>query len=191
MRLPVSNPVERWHLLSRGLHQPWSEKTGSGGATPSSLQASSSSTSLLSPPSSSAAVKHGPCLLILKKRVQAFKTMCMRKLLCISYLEHKTNYRVQSKINFLVSPQEALLATFKRQKPAWFRHVTRHDILSKSSSWRVDNAMVGQGNAGWITSKSGCICPCQSCSQGSRAEKTGRGSLLNHPSCPLSPTSPR
>ena len=37
------------------------------GATQSALQASSSSTSLLSPPSSSMAVKHGPCLLTLRK----------------------------------------------------------------------------------------------------------------------------
>ena len=40
---------------------------GSGGATPSALQASSSSTSLLSRPSSSTAVKHGPCFLTEQK----------------------------------------------------------------------------------------------------------------------------
>ena len=42
----------------------------------------------------------------------------MRKLLRISYLEHKTNDWVQSNINFLVGPQE-LLATDKRRKLAW------------------------------------------------------------------------
>ena len=26
-----------------------------------------------------------------EKRIQAFETKCLRKLLCISYLEHKTN----------------------------------------------------------------------------------------------------
>ena len=31
----------------------------------------------------------------------------------------------------LVGPQELLLATVKRQKLAWFGHVTRHDNLSK------------------------------------------------------------
>ena len=36
-----------------------------------------------------------------ENRIQAFKTECMRKLLCISYLVHKTNDWVQSKINFL------------------------------------------------------------------------------------------
>ena len=57
----------------------------------SAWQASSSSTSLLSPPSSSTAVKHGHCLLILKKRIQAFEIRCTRKLHHISYLEHKTS----------------------------------------------------------------------------------------------------
>ena len=42
-------------------------------------------------------------------------------------LEHKANNGLQSKINFLVDPQELLLATAKRQKLAWFGHVTFHD----------------------------------------------------------------
>ena len=46
-------------------------------------------TSLWSPPPPSTAVKHGPRLLTLKKRIQAFKAKCMRKLLRILYLEHR------------------------------------------------------------------------------------------------------
>ena len=49
-----------------------------------------------------------------------------------SYLEHKTNDWVRRKINFLVGPQEPLLATVKRRKLAWFGHVTRHVSLSKT-----------------------------------------------------------
>ena len=56
----------------------------------------------------------------------------MRKLLRISYLEHKTNDWVRNKINLLVGQQEPLLATVKRRKLAWFGHVTRHDSLSKT-----------------------------------------------------------
>ena len=67
-----------------------------------------------------------------EKRSQAFETKCMRKVLCISYLEHKTNNWVWSKINFLVGLQEPLLATVKRQKLSWFGYVTRHDSLSKT-----------------------------------------------------------
>ena len=57
----------------------------------------------------------------------------MRKLLRISYSKHKTNDWVQIKIDFLVGPQEPLLANAKRQKLAWFGHVTRHDSLSKTT----------------------------------------------------------
>ena len=50
----------------------------------------------------------------------------------MSYFEYRTNDFVLSKIKFLVSPQEPLLATVKRRKLAWFGHVTRHDSLSKT-----------------------------------------------------------
>ena len=50
--------------------------------------------------------------------------------------------------------------------------------------WRMGDAIVKRGNAGWTPLKSGHPCPCQSCSQWPSAEKTRRGSLLNCPSCP-------
>ena len=46
--------------------------------------------------------------------------MCMKKLLRISYLEHKTNDRVCSKINFLVDLQGPLQAAVKKRKLTWF-----------------------------------------------------------------------
>ena len=67
-----------------------------------------------------------------KKRMQALETKCMRKLLRISYLEHKTNDWVRSKISFPVGPQEPLLATVRRRELAWLGHVTRHDSLSRT-----------------------------------------------------------
>ena len=87
----------------------------------------------------------------LAKKIQAFKTKCTRKLLRISCLEYKTNDWVRSKINFLMGPQEPLLATVKRRKLAWFGHITRHDNLCKTilqgSLGRVGDAVVGRGNA--------------------------------------------
>ena len=80
----------------------------------------------LSASSSSAAVKHGPCLLTPRKGIQAFETNCLRKLRRISYLEHTTNDWMQ--INFLVGPQEPLLATVKRWKLAWFWCITHHNV---------------------------------------------------------------
>ena len=39
---------------------------------------------------------------------------------------------VRSNINFLVSPQEPILAVVKRRELAWLGHVTRHDSLFKT-----------------------------------------------------------
>ena len=100
----------------------------------------------------------------------------LMKLLRVSYLEHKTNDWVRSKISFLVDPQEPLLATVKRGKPAWFVPVTRHDNLSKTI---LQGTLEGgqrrdcRGNAGWTTPKRRHPCLWQNCSQGSSAEKTG------------------
>ena len=66
-----------------------------------------------------------------EKKIQAFETKCLRKLR-FSYLEHTTNDRVRSRINFLLGTQEILPATLRRQKLAWFRHITLHDSLSKN-----------------------------------------------------------
>ena len=56
---------------------------------------------------------------------------------------------------------------------------------SVTAPWRVGDVMVGRGNVGWTTSKSGHPCPSQNRSQWPLAEKTGKGSLVNHLSCPL------
>ena len=73
----------------------------------------------------------------------------MKKLLLISYLVHKTNDWVRSKSNFLVGPQESLLATIKRRKLAWFGHVARHDSFSGhlggwATPWSAEKMLDGQ-----------------------------------------------
>ena len=65
-------------------------------------------------------------------KIQAFGTKCPRKLLRISYLKHKTNDWVRSKINFLLGPEEPLLKIVMRRKFAWYWHVARNDSLSKT-----------------------------------------------------------
>ena len=67
-----------------------------------------------------------------ERRIQAFEMKCFRKLLRISYREHRTNASVTSEVEDLVGKQEPLLATIKRRKLAWFGHVTRHDGLCKT-----------------------------------------------------------
>ncbi|XP_071488121.1 uncharacterized protein [Diadema antillarum] len=56
-----------------------------------------------------------------EKRIQAFESKCLMRLLGIHYWERKTN-----------GPQVTLLQMVKRRKLAWFGHVTRHDCLSKT-----------------------------------------------------------
>ena len=67
-----------------------------------------------------------------ERRIQAFEMKCLRRLLRISYMDHKTNDYVRAIINTNVGPQEPLLATVKRRKLTWFGHVTRHDSLCKT-----------------------------------------------------------
>ena len=68
----------------------------------------------------------------LEKKIQAFENKCLRKLLQISWTEHKTNNYVWSKIESLAGPQEPLLSTAKRRKLKWFGHNTRRCSLSKT-----------------------------------------------------------
>ena len=67
-------------------------------------------------------------------------------------MERKTNDWVWSKINFLVGPQEPLMATVKRRKLAWFGHVTRHDGLSKTilQSTEEGGRHLGQQRKCWM-----------------------------------------
>ena len=124
-------------------------------------------------------------IIIVIKRNQAIETKCTRKHLRIFYLEHKTNDRVQSKINFLVGLPEPLLSKDGNLHGSSMSHAMAASLNpSFRASWRVGAAVVSRGNAGWTISNCGYPCPCQRCSQGPPAEKTGRGSLLNHPSCP-------
>ena len=55
---------------------------------------------------------------------------------------------------------------------------------SSRTPWRVSDTVVGRGNAGWTKSKSEHPCPCQNSSKWPPAEKIGKGSLLDHLSCP-------
>ncbi|XP_070193795.1 uncharacterized protein [Littorina saxatilis] len=67
-----------------------------------------------------------------ERRIQAFETKSLRKLLRIHDTEHKTNDYVRNLVKIIAGPQEPLLATVKRRKLMWFGHVTRHDSLSKT-----------------------------------------------------------
>ena len=67
-----------------------------------------------------------------ERRLQAFEMKCFRRLLGISYKEHKTNKFVIQQITSLAGHYEPLLTTIKRRKFCWFGHVTRGNTLSKT-----------------------------------------------------------
>ena len=68
-----------------------------------------------------------------KKRILAFETKCLRKLLPISHFKHKTSDWMRSKINFLLGRQEVFWQLSRDSKKlAWFGHVTRHDSFFKT-----------------------------------------------------------
>ena len=62
-----------------------------------------------------------------ENKLQAFENKCMRKILRISYLEHRTNEYVwdRMRISSIAGPQETITATIKRRKLAWFGHGIR------------------------------------------------------------------
>ena len=130
--------MQGWHLLCRN---PYQDCLSNGSNVKTTLDLAEQQNQLLKQVQgvqfschlhSPLQVKHGPCFLTPKKRIQAFETKCLRKLLRLSYLEHTTNVWVRSNINFLVGPHESLLTTVKRRTLAWFRHVSRHDSLSQN-----------------------------------------------------------
>ena len=66
-----------------------------------------------------------------EKRIQAFENKCYRRILRVSYTEHRTNKHVKEEIEARAGPQEPLLSSVRRRKLLWFGHVTRHDGVSK------------------------------------------------------------
>ena len=122
----------------------------------------------------------------LQKRIQAFKTEFLRKHFRICCLEHKTNDWMQSKINFLVGPQEPLLATVKGRKLSWFWHVMRHDSLFKSilQGTLEDGRHCGRQRKCWMDNiKEWTSLPMAELLQIAR-RKDWKRILLNRPSCP-------
>ena len=69
-----------------------------------------------------------------ERRLQAFEMKCFRRLLGISYKEHKTNEFVSQEISSLIGQYEPLLTAVKRRKFFWFGHVVRSNTLDLSKT---------------------------------------------------------
>ena len=115
---------------------------------------------------SSMTVRHRSRLLT-EKKIQAFETTFLRKLLRISYFEHKTNDRAQDEINFLLGLEETLLATVKRRRLTSVSGASK-TVIPKPSlrhlrGWATPWS--AEKNAGRTTPKARCLCPCRNYSQ--------------------------
>ena len=101
------------------------------------------------------------CCLFVFVVVVVFKTKRLRKLLRISYQEHKTNDWVRSKINFHRNLFWQLSRDGKLHGSGMSNATTASLKPSFRAPWWVGGAVVGRGNAGWTTSKSGHHCTYQ------------------------------
>ena len=102
-----------------------------GGSTPSASQASSNSASLLSPPPSSTAVKHGPCLLTLRKGSRLSKLSARGKFSVSATWSTNRRLGAEQDQRTCGFTGTSLLATVKRRKLARFGDIRRQDSLSK------------------------------------------------------------
>ena len=149
----------------------------------------------VSPPSSSVAMAHGPFLLTLKKRIQAFKTKCLRNFFLHLLLGAQGQW--------LGAEQARSASLWFHRNPFWQlsrdRHLDGSSMSHATTSspkpsfrapWRVGDAMGGRGNAGQTTSKSGHPCRYQNWVQEPPAGKTARRPLLNRSSCSPPPPHP-
>ena len=121
-------------------------------------------------------------------KVQVFETNCLRKLLHFSTWSTKPTTGCGARSTSLWVHRNLFLQLSgdgNLHVLGMLHAMTTSPRPSIRAPWRLGNAMVGRGNAGWTTSKSGHA----QFSQGPFAEKTGRGSLLNHLSRPI-PDSP-
>ena len=90
-----------------------------------------------------------------EKRIQAFETKCLRKLLCICYLWHKTNGWVGSMIGKCFWQ----LSRDGNSHGSGMSHATTASLRPFfRAPLKMGDAMAGKGNAGWTTSKSGHPC---------------------------------
>ena len=65
-------------------------------------------------------------------KIQTFENKCLRRLLGISWKDHRTNESVKDQIRLMAGRQEPLLTTVKKRKLKWYGHITRHNSLSKT-----------------------------------------------------------
>ena len=68
----------------------------------------------------------------MKKRIQAFEFRCLRRILKVSYTEHRTNVSIREEITGIIGSHESLLTIVKRRKMQFYGHTNRAGNLAKT-----------------------------------------------------------
>ena len=109
----------------------------------------------------------------LERRIQAFENKCYRRMLVVSYRQHKTNEYVWQQVSILAGCHALLLTTVRRRKLSWFGHVCRHDTPPKMSQTK-------SVNHGRTPSNNGQASHCRHCCASLMTEADGQSSLEMH-----------
>ena len=129
----------------------------------------------------SISVRHGPCLGDSEKRIQAFKTQCLRNVSASPTWSTgaTTGCAAGSASSWAHRNLSWQLSKDGNSHGSGMSHATSASPKSFSVPRRVGHAAVGRGNAGWTALKSRRPSPCRSCSL-----RKDWASLQNRLSCP-------
>ena len=126
-------------------------------------------------PSSSMAVRHQPCLLTLRKMIQASETKCLRRLLLLGAQDQRLG---AERDQLLCGPIRTSSGSCQKMETG-MRHGSLSKSIFNSGRCRHRQRKCWMDNVREWTSPS-----CQNVSQWPPAETTVKRSLLNRPSCP-------
>ena len=65
-----------------------------------------------------------------ERRINAFEFRCLRRILKVSYTEHRTNESIRKEITEIIGPHEPLLTIVKRRKMQFYGHINRAGNLA-------------------------------------------------------------
>ena len=72
----------------------------------------------------------------MERKLQAFENKFYRKILRVSYKQHRTTTSIWDEIDKIAGKQQRLLETVVKRKLQYFGHVSRHEGLSKKNYTR-------------------------------------------------------
>ena len=79
----------------------------------------------------------------MSRRLEAFEMLCYRRMLRISYTEHKTNEEVLG----IMSVKRLLIDSFRKRKAKYFGHMVRQNGLQRLSLEGKINGKKGKRKA--------------------------------------------